>query len=444
MNFMKNVKILIPIIAFLSCLIGMFIASQFIFVSDIFRGVFSGLKHSINPPKISKDFSINEKKFSDKIETNSFLIDIKNIEGASVKYNDEKTHKKNQFVNSGLYAKKVNNKTELTYFTRNGFKLSNGKLTKFDLPNTYTPHNSKGGIRGVFYFQNQPYALMASKKVGCDYVAIINLEYSKEIFASECLPDTSKINYDGVGGASIHLKDKILLTTGTPANNSEYIRALAQNDQSFFGKIIEIKKKDLENLNLDKDEKIKISIFSKGHRNPQGMAIIDDRIYSSEHGPKGGDEVNLIQKDKNYGWPKSSYGTKYFLEPSDEYNKGKKIIKYYKNSHLKYGFKEPILHFTPSIGISSLSNCPSILINFYERKNCLLANSLREKALYILILDEVKGESVIGYEKIVLNQRLRNFALNFDGSLYEEDDNTIFISADDSSVLKLSFSTRIN
>ena len=74
----------------------------------------------------------------------------------------------------------------------------------------------------------------------------------------------------------------------------------------------------------------------------------------------------------------------------------------------------------------------------------MLANSLREKALYIIILDEISGESVIGYEKIVLNKRLRNFALNFDGSLYQENGNTIYISADDSSVLKLTIRTRIN
>lgn len=441
---MKNVKILIPLTALLAFLIGMFIASQFIFVSDLFRGLFSGLKHSINPPKISKDFTINENTFSGKIETNSFLIDFENVEGTSVKFNPDKTHEKNQFYNSGLYAKKVNNQTEITYFTRNGFMLKGGELTKFDLPKSYTPHNSKGGIRGIFYFQDQPYAIMASKKIGCDYVALINLEYSKEIFASECLPDTSKINYDGVGGASIHLKDKILITTGTPANNSEYIRGLAQDNDSFFGKIIEIKKKDLETLNLKKNEKININIFSIGHRNPQGITIIDDRIYSSEHGPKGGDEVNLIKKNLNYGWPKSSYGTKYFLEPSSEYNKGKKLIKYYKNSHTKYGFEEPILHFTPSIGISSLSNCPLILTNFFERKNCLLANSLREKSLYIIILDEINGDRVVGFEKINLNKRLRNFALNFDGSLYQENGNTIYISADDSSVLKLTFSARIN
>lgn len=441
---MKKAKILILLSASFALILGMFLASQFIFISDLFRGVLSGLKHNINPPKISKDFEINNENVSNKIETNSFLIDVQNINGKSIKYKNQKTHAKNQFVNSGLFAKNKNGKTNLLYFTRNGFIIDDGIVNNFNLPKSYTPHNSKGGIRGVFYYNEKPFALMASKKIGCDYVSIVDLEKSKEIFSTECLPETSKINYDGVGGASIHLGDKILLTLGTPANNSEFIRNLAQNKDSYFGKIIEINKKDLDNFDTNKDQNLKVKIFTLGHRNPQGMARIDDKIYSSEHGPKGGDEVNFIQQDLNYGWPISSYGTKYFLEPSATFNKGEKLFKYYKNSHTKYGFKEPILQFTPSIGISSLTNCPKILIKFYERKNCLLANSLREKSLYIIILDEIQNDKVIGYEKIELGKRLRNFALNFDGTLFEENNKTIYISADDSAILKLTFNTKKN
>ena len=57
---------------------------------------------------------------------------------------------------------------------------------------------------GFFYHEKKPFALMASKKIGCDYVSIVNLEKSREVFSTECLPETSKINYDGVGGACGH------------------------------------------------------------------------------------------------------------------------------------------------------------------------------------------------------------------------------------------------
>ena len=60
------------------------------------------------------------------------------------------------------------------------------------------------------------------------------------------------------------------------------------------------------------DENIEYNIFSLGHRNPQGLVVKDDFIFSLEHGPQGGDELNIILKGKNYGWPITSYGTRYY------------------------------------------------------------------------------------------------------------------------------------
>ena len=55
------------------------------------------------------------------------------------------------------------------------------------------------------------------------------------------------------------------------------------------------------------------SIWSYGHRNPQGMVYdkTTGRLWAAEHGPRGGDELNLVEKGKNYGWPKTSYGINY-------------------------------------------------------------------------------------------------------------------------------------
>ena len=83
-------------------------------------------------------------------------------------------------------------------------------------------------------------------------------------------------------------------------------------------------KEELKNFDYNKQEFIKPEIFTLGHRNPQGLAAINNNYYSSEHGPKGGDEINLLIESKNYGWPTASYGTKYFLEPGNEHNKGDK------------------------------------------------------------------------------------------------------------------------
>jgi glucose/arabinose dehydrogenase len=86
------------------------------------------------------------------------------------------------------------------------------------------------------------------------------------------------------------------------------------------------------------------SIWTYGHRNPQGMVYdaVNDRIWAVEHGPKGGDELNLIEKGKNYGWPKASYGINYdgtILTPDKELP----------------GVENPKHYWVPSIGPCGLS-----------------------------------------------------------------------------------------
>ena len=123
-------------------------------------------------------------------------------------------------------------------FTRDGHFISNKNIKKYKLPSTYDLHNGNGGLRGVFLFEGESYGLMASEKLGCQYASVINLDKSKTIFETDCLPDFSLIHYNALGGANIHFEDKILLTIGTPTNSSNLIRNLAQNKKSYFGKII--------------------------------------------------------------------------------------------------------------------------------------------------------------------------------------------------------------
>ena len=93
----------------------------------------------------------------------------------------------------------------------------------------------------------------------------------------------------------------------------------------------------------------KFQELSKGHRNPQGLFITENNIIiSTEHGPRGGDEINNIKEGKNYGWPISSYGEKY----KDIFKNDKEFD--YKKEHKTNGFEEPIFAFVPSIGISQI------------------------------------------------------------------------------------------
>ena len=123
----------------------------------------------------------------------------------------------------------------------------------------------------------------------------------------------------------------------------------AQNSKNIFGKIIKI------NITLENS----YEIFSMGHRNPQGLLFDKENslILSTEHGPQGGDEINLInvnnEKIPNYGWAIASYGEHYGGK-----NKGANIIKYERypllKSHKDNNFIEPLKYFVPSIAIAEI------------------------------------------------------------------------------------------
>lgn len=108
----------------------------------------------------------------------------------------------------------------------------------------------------------------------------------------------------------------------------------AQDPSSDYGKTLLI--------NLDKGSS---TIFTMGHRNPQGLVqALDGSIWSTEHGPSGGDELNLLVEGANYGWPLVSYGTEY----------GQKIWPVNPNSDSHQNFVEPIYSWVPSIAVSNL------------------------------------------------------------------------------------------
>ena len=133
-------------------------------------------------------------------------------------------------------------------------------------------------------------------------------------------------------------------------------------NNSKFGKILEINKLALENKIKDKKNKLTVEIFSKGHRVPQGLTILNGQIFNVEHGPKGGDELNRVIKGNNYGWPLVSYGTNYLKDSGGDGAS-------FKINHEVNGFTEPLFAFVPSVGISNLNNCPKTLKDYYKKKS---------------------------------------------------------------------------
>ena len=139
-------------------------------------------------------------------------------------------------------------------------------------------------------------------------------------------------------------------------------------------------------------------IFSKGHRSPQGLTYFKNNIVLTEHGPDGGDEINKIEFDKNYGWPLASYGRHY-----SEIKK-KNENPYFKD-HKNNNFEEPIFTFLKGIGISQIISIPN---DFYELwNNNFIVASLNAGSLFRFKFDEQFSKAIY-YERIFINQRIRD------------------------------------
>jgi len=328
------------------------------------------------------------------------------------------------------------NKNDLKIYTQNGYLVKNLKSEKLNLPVAFTTQRN-GGIKTIFIHNNDQFALISAVRKNCFYAAIVSLNNGKELFKTKCLPGSKKeTDFNGLGSSSIHHKNKIFLSIGAPEQASYKIRKLAQENDSVFGKIVELNKNDLDKIISNEEKNLDLKIFSMGHRNPQGLTKIDNTFFSVEHGPLGGDELNKIVKNKNYGWPIVSYGTQYMYDESG---------KSYEISHENNDFEEPLFALVPSVGISSLNNCPKVLKNFYK-KPCLLAlslygNNLRPGRSIIIYLLNNKMDQVHSVEQVYLKNDLlfRHFVTNSKNELYEDEKGSIYVSADKVGIYKLSF-----
>ncbi|MGY8918931.1 MAG: PQQ-dependent sugar dehydrogenase [Flavobacteriales bacterium] len=151
------------------------------------------------------------------------------------------------------------------------------------------------------------------------------------------------------------------------------------------------------------DRYSKKAIFSYGHRNPQGMAInpLTNELWIHEHGPKGGDEINIINSGKNYGWPLASYGVNYIG------------TKFTDKTSLS-GTENPIHYWVPSIAPSGMIFVDSD--KYPNWKNNLLIGSLKFEYLHMCV---IKGNSIIKEEKLLEGiGRVRSLEMSPSGFIY--------------------------
>jgi glucose/arabinose dehydrogenase len=151
------------------------------------------------------------------------------------------------------------------------------------------------------------------------------------------------------------------------------------------------------------------TIWTYGHRSPQGLEFNHQtgELWGTEHGPRGGDEVNRLLPGRNYGWPLYSKGLNYDGTPVD----------YGKELHLKVDMKDieqPIVDFTPSPAISSFVFYEGDA--FPEWRHNMIVGSLKAATLYRL---EIENNKLVHKEAIVENlARIRDVAVGYDGLIY--------------------------
>ena len=215
--------------------------------------------------------------------------------------------------------------------------------------------------------------------------------------------------YDGDKhyGSRLEFDKDSYLFVSTGERSDLETRPYAQKQDSYLGKILKITKDGKPAPGNPNLAGWKPEIYSTGHRNPQGMAIDEKgQIWDAEMGPRGGDEVNLIQPGKNYGWGDVTYGIEY---------SGKKINN---ATTQKTGTEQPVYYWDPSISMSGITFYNG---NISEWKNNLFLGCLSgEKIIRLVIKDnKVMGEEWLLEDK---EDRIRDVLNGNDGNLYAVSD----------------------
>lgn len=225
------------------------------------------------------------------------------------------------------------------------------------------------------------------------------LEDLEVIFTVEPQKDTPQ-HY---GGAMAWLPDgTLLLTTGDGFDHREQ----AQDPASMLGKTIRIAADGsipADNPFVGRDDAAD-AVWTWGHRNPQGLAVdpATGRVYQHEHGPRGGDELNLLEPGVNYGWPAATYGIDY----SGAYVSPFQTLP---------GMRGPVTYWVPSIAPSGLAIYRGARHPDWDGDLFLGALVDRE----VRRLDMEDG-AVVGQQSLLgeLGERIRDVVLGPDGHLY--------------------------
>ncbi len=256
--------------------------------------------------------------------------------------------------------------------------------------------------RMIFWTFSEPvtggnHTAVAKGKLSADEKMIENPQV---IFRATPIYD-GKLHY---GSRLVFDKDGNLFVS-TGERSDKETRPLALDPMVYLGKVLKITKdgKPASGNPFLGNSKYKPEIYTYGHRNPQGLALDEKgQLWEAEMGPKGGDEVNLIQPGKNYGWGDVTYGVEY---SGQKINAG--------TTH-KEGTEQPVYYWDPSISMSGITFYTG---NINEWKNNLFLGCLSGEKIIRLVIENNK---VVGEEWLLEDQkeRFRDVLNGQDGNLY--------------------------
>jgi glucose/arabinose dehydrogenase len=222
------------------------------------------------------------------------------------------------------------------------------------------------------------------------------------------------------GSRIVWLPDRsLLLSVGDGGNppvsfQGEPVRRQAQNPGTHFGKVLRLREDGTPPPDnpFASRRGARPEVWTLGHRNIQGMTRdpVSGRVWASEHGSRGGDELNVIEGGNNYGWPVVTYSHEYWgPRISDETHRP--------------GITDPVLVWTPSKAPSGLTFYSGEA--FPQWRGDLFSGALKLEQIRRIRLD---GTGVVGEEKLTIGQRVRDVRQGPDGHLYvltDEDDGAL-------------------
>jgi aldose sugar dehydrogenase len=213
-----------------------------------------------------------------------------------------------------------------------------------------------------------------------------SLQRSKTWFTSKpCVP-VSAVQH-AAGRIEVIDKTSVYLTIG----DLGFTKINQPKVRGDLGSIFKVSQKSVEKI-------------SQGHRNQQGIVLREGNLYISEHGPRGGDELNLITKGRDYGWPAVTFG-----EP---YSSGDYVRPKVTGSH--EGFTKPLTNWVPSVAPTELIALPQGPL-WGNWQSQLVMGTLREESL--IFIQMLNRTTVGAIEKVGVGERIRDLDLAPDGTI---------------------------